>query len=263
MPMICMLPAVALYGAAGLFIWMEQVWGRPAFGQWAVRLFWAGLLFHTVYVPFVLWWADPPQWMARGTAWHVLTWASAVLFAVLLRRPRWHMLGVVFFPLLFLLSLATLGRTAPDVAVLVIGHGTWLLPVHVLAACVAVAICVAGSASGGMFLYQEWQLKSRRPAGVWLRLPPLPALERALTTLMWVGFLALTITVVTGMLIGVDVTHTIPMGVHRWLSLSAWVLYGLLLQSRGLRRMSGRHWILLSLLGFLVVVGAFLEVHGL
>jgi len=75
-----------------------------------------------------------------------------------------------------------------------------ILPVHVLVNLLGEALFLLAFAAAVTYLVQEKQLKKKRLTGLFLRLPPLDALERAETRFLLAGFPLLTIGILTGTL---------------------------------------------------------------
>jgi ABC-type uncharacterized transport system permease subunit len=105
--------------------------------------------------------------------------------------------------------------------------------------------CVAGL----MFLVQERQLKSRRPAPIFHHLPPISALSEAILRLLWAGFLLLTLSFAAGWLAHVPIA-----GVKFWFSLLIWLLYAGLLLGAKKGLVTGRRKALGAALTFLLVL---------
>jgi ABC-type uncharacterized transport system permease subunit len=75
-----------------------------------------------------------------------------------------------------------------------------ILPVHVLVNLLGEALFLLAFAAAVTYLVQESQLKKKKLTGVFLRLPPLDALERAEHRFLLLGFPLLTIGILTGTL---------------------------------------------------------------
>ncbi|MBI2343262.1 MAG: cytochrome c biogenesis protein CcsA [Deltaproteobacteria bacterium] len=261
MPTICILPGLVLYGVATLLGWVHEFGLWPTGRPWGVRLFWTGFLLQTIYLPFAIFWAGAPYFAHRGITIGVLAWGCAAAYAVLLRHPRWQALGSIFFPLIFLLLLLSMMESAPFRGAMH-AETTAILPIHLALAMSAMALYVISFLCGVVYLWSERRLKSRRPAARWLRIPSLPVLEGTLGRLLTIGYVILTLTLITGMLLSVVFPGAGSAMGHRWWALGAWVIYGVVLQRR-LTRGWRRRWIPLSLAGFAVILFSFLEVHGI
>lgn len=232
---------------------------------WSSRFFVAGLILHTVYIPFDLLWDGPPYLTQTSETYGVLVWTVAMGYFFLARQARWQVLSVVILPALTVLQLRALLLISP-VSNGLAQDGSWYLPVHLLIALVSVAIFFLAFVSGIFLLYQESSLKQRKLSGLSLQLPSIPSLQKGVTRLLRVGFFLLTLTVASGLLLETQDSNAgmfvVTDAAHRWWSFAAWILYGLVLQMRHFRPWHTRNWLGLSLLGFLVIGISFLEVHG-
>lgn len=259
MPTICLLPTVLCYGIATLLAWIDGWRFLPPIRRIAFWVFLLGLGLHTVYLLFALFPDGTFALTQRYQAVTLLAWTCAVAYAVLSRNTRWQYLGILFFPLLFLL-LGQVFLGTPTMRIVLRSHEAVLLPFHLFFAMVALAVFLLSTLSGSLLLWSESRLKSRRPGTVALRMPGLPMIERALARLLFIGFAVLTITLATGVGLRLDGMESLTG--HRWWALGAWVIYGVVLQARMVRGW-GRWWLPLSFVGFAVIILSFLEVHNL
>ena len=85
--------------------------------------------------------------------------------------------------------------------------------------------CVAGL----MYLVQERQLKSRQINSMFYHFPPLTDLFAAITRLLWLGFVLLTVGIVAGFFTG----QPLPYMKVAW-SLGVWIFYAAILLARHL-----------------------------
>jgi ABC-type uncharacterized transport system permease subunit len=101
--------------------------------------------------------------------------------------------------------------------------------------------------------YQDHQLRHQPPV-VSTLLPPIESMEKLLFQLIAVGFVLLTIALLTGVLFDHDLTRAdFPIGHHTVLSLAAWVCFGLLLGGHRLYGWRGRNAVRWTLGGFAIL----------
>jgi ABC-type uncharacterized transport system permease subunit len=105
--------------------------------------------------------------------------------------------------------------------------------------------CVAGL----MFLIQEGELKSRRPAPIFHYLPPISALAKAILRLLWIGFSLLTLSFAAGLLAHIAVANA-----KFGFSLLIWALYALILIGAKTGWLAGRRFAVASSLTFLIAL---------
>ncbi|WP_439107769.1 cytochrome C assembly family protein [Congregibacter sp.] len=128
---------------------------------------------------------------------------------------------------------------------------------HIGSSVLAYSILTLAAIQAALLAAQDAQLKRRQMGGLLSVLPPLQLMESMLFELIWVGFIALTLSIGTGVVFMEDIfaQHLVHKTV---LSIAAWVLFAVLLW--------GRHWlgwrsqtaVRLTVSGFTVLMLAFL-----
>ena len=157
----------------------------------------------------------------------------------------------------------------PFAGVMVLAAWTWptqnLIPfsspwqaAHIVIALLAYSLLCLAAAQSLMLLLQERELKRKRLDGVIRALPPMELTEKIMFHLIGVGFLLLTLTVVSGVFFAEQLfgkpfsfTH------HIVLAMSAWVVYAILLFGRWRLGWRGRTAVRWTLGGFLLLVLAY------
>jgi ABC-type uncharacterized transport system permease subunit len=260
MPVICLLPPILCYGSASVLAWLERCGVQSSVQRWGVWGFYLGLVVQTATLPFLLVLGMSDTTPHRGLTMGLLSWTCAVGIAVMMRQARWQRLAVLFFPLVLLLQIDALVSARPFLTAAA-SVPRWSLLLHLAIAMVAMGVTLLSAMSGGVFLWQQHRLQRGRIAARGLQLPSLPTLERTVHRLLHVGFICLTLTLGTGLFLHGEravLGHTW----HYWSAMVAWLVYGGVLylpRARG----TGPQGILLSLVGFLILLLSFLEVHGL
>jgi ABC-type uncharacterized transport system permease subunit len=135
---------------------------------------------------------------------------------------------------------------------------------HLLAGTLAYGVLMLAALHALLMTAAERALHSasgrhRSPFGRWIEdLPPLLALERLLFRLILVGFVMLTLTVLSGVLFS-EATFGRPLRLdHKTVfAMVAWLLFGVLLLGRRLRGWRGRTALRLTLAGFIVLMLAY------
>jgi ABC-type uncharacterized transport system permease subunit len=144
-----------------------------------------------------------------------------------------------------LLSLGT-GRMAPIREVT--GAG-WPLAAHITLSALAFGLLAAAAVLALVLAAQDHSLRNRRPAAWLAALPPVESMERALFTVLGLGFVALSLTLLVGFvfvtdLLGQRLVHKVV------LAMTAWVIFGWLLLGRHRFGWRGRRARRLVLIGF-------------
>jgi ABC-type transport system involved in cytochrome c biogenesis permease subunit len=204
--------------------------------------------------------AFPPPSTGLPGAVSLMSWLGVVFFLSFGLRHRLRGLSVVVAPLafvgVFFFAVArpiAIDRT-PDPA--------WGVA-HVLLASAGLALLGVAGAAGILWMFQHRDLKAKR-AATRLPLPPLEALDRVNGQATAVGFLLLTLGLVTGVLWVAETEGRLWPGTpHANATSLVWVLYAGLLAQRVFARAGARQSALSSAAGFalmlvaVVGVGAF------
>ncbi len=274
---VLLLIAVALL-AAGMGLSIARVWSerKPEEAQRspqrvaAKACYYAGLV---VAIAALMWHAaGRGSWFPLEDNFDALIWLGLLLALFVLFTQRRHPLrGLDWFVMpivvLLLVAAAVFGRTKPHEYV----DTTWSL-VHRLTAYGGAAAFAVGCAGGIMFLIVSHRLRSKsaRPAGT--SQPAFGSLERLehlMLISVTVGFALLTIGAVTGLvkiaeLRGAGGTR---LGAHWFLnpklllSAGAWVVYAVVLHSPMNPTVRGRRAALLSVIGFVLMIGILVAVQ--
>jgi ABC-type transport system involved in cytochrome c biogenesis permease subunit len=188
-----------------------------------------------------------------------VVWMLTVFYLLLLIRVRLVGLTVVVAPLAFVGTFVEfLGAPAPESGVQP-ASPIWS-HIHVLLASAGLAFLAAAGVAGALYVARHRTIKSKRPTAARLPLPSLEALDRLNALSLVVGFLLLSLGVVTGVLW----THAVdgrlwPGTMHANATLAAWLLLAVLVAARFGGGQGARQSALSSVAGFalmlLAVVG--------
>ncbi len=168
-------------------------------GAMAGRLVAVGAVFHASHIvaASLVWKVCPVAGVHFPVS--VATMLMAGAYAILHRRWRLEMLGAFVAPLALTAHLALrftgTGPMDPTPRL-----RSAMLPVHVAMNVLGIALFSLAFAAAILFLVQERLLKQKRTLGVFRRLPPLDALDRAEHRFLLAGFPLLTLGIVTGTL---------------------------------------------------------------
>lgn len=172
--------------------------------------------------------------------------------AALLRRPLQNLL-IVLFPLSALAVLiATLGPDTRNAQ-----QGVPLgVALHIGSSVVAYAMLTLAAIQAALLAAQDAQLKRREMGGLLGTLPPLQLMESMLFELIWVGVVALTVSIGSGFIFMDDIfaQHLVHKTV---LSLIAWLLFTILLWGHHRRGWRSQTAVRFTLSGFAFLMLAF------
>ncbi len=137
-----------------------------------------------------------------------------------------------------------------------------ILSIHIFLMSVSFVVFFLSFLGGVLFLIQESQLKNHRLRPFLAKLPPLETLDQIYYKALAIGFLFLSLGILTGALLSKIVEGAFFSKDPRQLaSLIIWGLYALFLNMRIQSGWRGRRGILLSLLGFLGVILTFVAIQ--
>lgn len=176
-----------------------------------------------------------------------LGWSIALIYLVIGPAYRLSLMGAFTAPLVLLLELVAL--ILPEEGHRGLSRANSWVEAHAALSLVAFGAFGLACVSGIMFLVQEGQLKSRRPAWIFHHLPPISVLLQAIHRLLWTGLLLLTLSFASGWIARL----AIP-GVKFWFSLLIWLLYASLLAGIGTGLVTGRRQALGAALAFPLVL---------
>lgn len=188
----------------------------------------------------------------------VYSWLLAGVYLLVQLKYRITILGCFVAPLAFLMTLGGLA-SGPGGGALPPGLKTSWLYAHVTLALLGNAVFALAFAVSVMYLVQEWRLKSKRMTALYKLLPSLERLDRLNYIFLVWGFPLMTLGILTGSLwAGVYWGDYWSWDPRQITSAITWLLYGALLQGRVTAGWRGRRAALLTIVGFVVVLGYFL-----
>lgn len=159
--------------------------------------------------------------------------AIALIYLVIGAAYRLSLMGAFTSPLILLLQFTAVLLPYPA-AITRENLNPWV-EAHAALSLVAYGAFGLACVAGLMFIVQETQLKSRRPAIIFHHLPPMSVLSLAILRLMWTGFVLLTLGFAAGWLARLPVS-----GAKSWFSFLIWLLYAALLLGEKSGLLTGR-----------------------
>ncbi len=239
----------ALYLAASLAAALSLVLPSARIGRFAVGLIGAGVALHTVSFLALHGSDSPPPLTTLPAAVSLMVWMAVLLYLVLLRRARVAGLAVLLAPAAFLgVFGAALGFDRNPASGLA-PSASWS-HVHILLASGGLGFLAVAGIAGVLYVVEHRRLKAKRRA-LPVPLPSLEALDRVNRLSLGLGFLMLTLGVVTGVLwVRAASGELWPGTPHATWTLVAWVIYAVLTTSRFGARQGARESALSAALGF-------------
>ncbi len=186
----------------------------------------------------------------------LMVWLAAGIYLVLQRWYRMPTVGAFITPLMLVVLIPVLfGDPAhPGVPPEVLRSKSVTL--HIITAVLGVALFGVAFGVSVMYLLQEREVKGKHFGALFSRLPSLEALDRLNQRLVRTGFVVYTVAIVAGTL----TARVVWKSAWSWdpqqvVSLAVFVLYGAMVQLRH-TGWHGRRYALLTLIGFVIVLGS-------
>lgn len=183
----------------------------------------------------------------------LFAWQSAALLWALSYREQIAINGVAIYPLAAVFALWAALTPSPVSQVRI---SEWQVTVHVLLSLLSAGLLTLAAVQSVALAVQDRLLHRHRLAPVGGRMPPLQTMERVLFQLIAVGFGLLSLTLLSGLWF-----------VHDWLaqhlahktvlSISAWLIFGVLLWGRWRHGWRGRSAIRWALAGYAMLILAY------
>ena len=197
-------------------------------------------------------------WM-RGAAEHAcplgtvpetlifLSWSIVLIYLVIGLSYRISLMGAFTAPLVLLLQIVAV--LLPEGSRTGFFRPNPWVETHAALSLVAYGAFGLACVAGFMFLLQEGQLKSQRPAPIFHHLPPITVLAQVIRRLLWVGFLLLSLSFAAGMY-----AHLLVSREKFGFSILIWGLYAALLVGAKMGIFTGRRFAILTSATFLLAL---------
>jgi ABC-type uncharacterized transport system permease subunit len=250
--------ACHIYGAAA-FVYLAYLVRQSPKLAWAGRLLvGAGLGLHGAGLGIALFaQGGAPVGLGQGFS-SVAFLLLAIFFGVDLAK-RVPVLGAFLSPIALALLIPALLLEADTGAETLRAP---LLPLHITVALLGLAAFAVATGVGVVYLLMERQVKGKKFGLLFSRLPPLQVLDELNRWLVVWGFVALSVTFVSGAFFA----SSAP-GAHwswHWKELgtaAAWVVFATVLGARSFAGWRGRKVAMLTMAGFALVLGSFLTAY--
>ncbi|MDH3671817.1 MAG: cytochrome c biogenesis protein CcsA [Gammaproteobacteria bacterium] len=247
----------SLYAVAGLVLWRRLLRGKISTGAMRYTIIAVGLtavFLHALILRGDLW-LEAGLNLAFTNAASLIAWAVAVLFLLTTLCKRIDNLGIVIMPLA---ALAVVAAWIWPGAHVLSPKGTTAQATHIIISLLAYGLLSLTAVQSLLLLAQEGQLKQRHFSAFMRALPPLQTMERLMFQLMGLGFVLLTLTLISGAFFSEQLfgqpfrfTH------HVILSVFAWIVFAALLLGHWRFGWRGRPAIRWTLGGFALLLLAY------
>jgi ABC-type uncharacterized transport system permease subunit len=245
---IFFIATAACYLAASVLFLAFLAGHLGRFVKWAPRLVAIGVPLHATHIVF--WSLVLHVCPVEGIHFALSVASMLACLVYVVARLKWpiDIVGAFVAPqaLTFLLAARLVGSVSNEPRL-----KSAVLPFHVVSNLLGIALFTLASAAALGYLVQERRLKQKRLAGVFERLPPVDALDRAEHRFLAAGFPLLTVGILTGALWSREIAGSGGAGfAHAALSYASWALIGAVLLLRAAAGWRGRRAALGTILGF-------------
>lgn len=243
---------MALYLSASFYVVVISNLSRPAHRQWLLGVATLALMAHALTTWSQLYSPDGFHFQLWPMTQAIFLVVNLIVVLSSLRRPV-HNLFIILFPLATLVIGAALlfGKNIRTGVPISLPLGS-----HILFSLLAYSLFTIAAGQALLLAYQERHLKNHSPGGFLQRLPPLQTMEQLLFEVIWGGFILLSLALVSGLLFVQDfmAQHLAHKTVF---SVTAWLIYGILLWGRHRRGWRGQTAIRWTLGGFAALALAY------
>ena len=255
--------AIALYGLSGVCYWRSLGPGS----KWDPERRWGastGAL--AVILQAVLLIGDVDQHghltLGIGTILSLDAWAVAAIFlAASLRKPPIASLGTFIMPSAAVAAIGQIFLPIHPQSTPV--QDPWLV-IHVVISILAYSLLSIAVVQSLMLWIQESRLRHKQSAQLMQAFPPMETMESLMFEMIQVGFVLLTLTLISGFFFSEQLFGTpLPFTHHSVLSLTAWLSFAILLIGRRQFGWRGRNAVRWTIGGFVLLVFAYLSAEFL
>lgn len=125
---------------------------------------------------------------------------------------------------------------------------------HILVSLLAYALITLASIQALLYVYQERQIKNRTNPAMLMALPPLQTMEQLLFRLAGFGFIALSLTLISGAFFSQEIFgHAFVFKHHTLLAFLAWLSFAIMLFKRTQSGLRGSQAVAWTITGFLLI----------
>lgn len=187
----------------------------------------------------------------------LVAWLTLLFYTLISRRDSMEAVGIILLPAAILTIIIKEILGFHDQVKVPIIRGEWVY-VHIPIMILSVATLFLTFILAVVYLLQERQLKSRHPAFLFYRLPPLETVEDLASKSLRFGFVLLTLGILTGMVLSKAVNGRYWSWDYKeiW-ALMTWIVYAVLVHGRMLASWRGRKAAYLAIVGFALMLFTF------
>ncbi|MGH8446264.1 MAG: cytochrome C assembly family protein [Solimonas sp.] len=244
--MIPSLIACALYVATALLIWRRP---NPALERWLPPL---ALLLHGAALSGYIFHGGSIT-IGFNEAISLFAWQSALLLWALCFREPLRVLGIAIYPLAAVAALTGILWPSPSSDIPI---GDWKARIHIVLSLFSAGLLTLAAVQSILLATQDRLLHRHQLTQMARALPPVQTMERLLFQLIGIGFVLLSLTLLSGLWFIRDwlAQHLAHKTI---LSITAWLIFGTLLWGRVRYGWRGRTAIRWALAGYATLILAY------
>ncbi len=183
----------------------------------------------------------------------LIAWTIILLLMLSALTKPVENLGIILLPLAALTIALDMHFPADHILA---ADSPWGLRIHVLISLLAYSLLAMASAQAILLAIQDYHLRHRHPGGFIRALPPLQTMEALLFEMIGLGFILLTVALLSGFLFLEDLFAQ-HLAHKTILSIAAWLVFGTLLWGRHRSGWRGQKALTWTLAGFVVLMLAY------
>lgn len=254
MSIIWLRVALVLYAMGLVYVLVALTRTKELLNRLALHAAYLGMVFHFVAIVEAVRQSGQLSLASLSVAASVLGFLIMVVFLIVYMIYQTTSLGIVVFPLVFLLTF--IGATRQEPFVLAGAKESWLVA-HIFLIFAGYAALVLSFSASLIYLLQERALKSKRPGGLLSRLPALQVTDEIGFRSLLIGFPFMTAGLIAGMVIAqADFGRVDFRDAKIFLSLLTWAVYLVLLYTRWSAGWRGRRAAFLAAGAFVMAIVA-------
>ena len=248
-PGIAFVATALAYATASLLFLAALLRGVEKAGRGARYVLFASVGLHAAYLAVDAFSATAPMGRVHSTLTYLSLGIIGAFLLAALKRPNISVLGAFITPIaLFFFLGSGLGRSVEHVSP---EARSFLLPLHIAANVLGLVAFALASGASAAYVLQERQLRKKRLGGIFQRLPALDVLDGFGLRAVSVGFVLLTVGIVTGAFFAYRVHQGSVVTTSQAFALIAWVLFAAVLLLRLAAGWRGRRAAIGTIVGFL------------
>ncbi len=225
--------SIILYITGAAILWrrlslLQDDAGTPGLRQPAGLVVLAGLIAHLLSLYISVFKSGSLE-LGITAASSLVAATIVALYLIAYTRKPIENLGLMLLPLAALAVLAHWGWPGARVSV----DATPLATLHIAISLLAYGLLAIAASQSILLLFQEHLLRGHHPGGILRALPPLQSVELLMFQLIGIGFLLLTLTLISGIFFSEEVFgQRFRFNHHIVLSIGGWAVFGVLLLGR-------------------------------